>query len=663
MTTTAHPPDAIRSQHSRPQRALPAKSPAAWLSNIPSDQILIGGLILLSLIAYGNTLFNSFVYDDQQQILQNPYVKSWRYLPQIFGSTVWSFIGAAGLTNYYRPLMTFAFLILWQIFGDIPFGFHLFNITLNAAVVAMVFSAGRRLFNDRRIAWLAAALFAVHPIHTEVVNWIAALPELQVTFFVLLSFWLYTQVDRGAFKIYFGTVACFALAMLSKEPALMFAPLAIVYEHFARPGNDATPIKTKFARYIPICVVAAGYLLLRIALFGKLAPVLQRPQVTWPQAIYSAFALVGGYLKYLFWPAPLSAFHVFHPSFSLAEARVLAGLTVFAVAGVLILYLYKRAPAAAFCIFWMGITIAPMLNARWMATNVFTERYMYLPSVGFCWLVAWTGISIWDRLSSTAMLPRRAIALAFSAIILISLAAVIRRNSIWRDDLTLYTSTLQTNPDAAIIRSNLGALYYDSMQVDRAIAEWQVALAQKPDNIVTMDALGIGYTQVGRYAEAEALFQQALAAKPLWGDSHFNHALLLQKTSHMPEALQEFKTGVTLSPLSGAAHRWYGEALLETGQLDEAAVQLQQAVELEGTLESMRDLVNAYVRQGRYAEAEPVLRRIIAKFPIDTSAHLLLGKALENSGKLDQARIEYQTALAADPANLDAKAGVERLKR
>ena len=63
----------------------------------------------------------------------------------------------------------------------------------------------------------------------------------------------------------------------------------------------------------------------------------------------------------------------------------------------------------------------------------------------------------------------------------ISLVAVIRRNSIWRDDLTLYTRTLQTNPDAAIIRSNLGALYYDSMQFDRAIAEWQIALAQKPD--------------------------------------------------------------------------------------------------------------------------------------------------------------------------------------
>jgi tetratricopeptide (TPR) repeat protein len=663
MTTTAQPADALRSHSQRPHPAPPAKPSAHWLAKLPSDQILITLLILLSLIAYGNTLFHSFVYDDDQQILQNPYIKSWHYLPQIFGSTVWSFIGAAGLTNYYRPLMTFAYLILWQIFGDIPFGFHLFNVTLNAAVVVMVFHSGRRLFSDTRIAWLAAALFAVHPIHTEVVNWIAALPELEVTFFVLLAFWLYTRLDSGSARIYLSTVACFALAMLSKEPALMFAPLAIVYEHFVRPENTAAPFKTKIVRYAPLCVVAAGYLLLRIALFGKLAPVLQRPKVTWPQAIYSAFALVGGYVKYLFWPAPLSVFHVFHPSMSIAEAPVLIGICVFALAATLILYLYKRAPAAAFCIFWMGITIAPMLNARWMATNVFTERYLYLPSVGFCWLVAWAGVTLWDRVGGAIAAPRRVVAVGFAAILLVSLVAVVRRNMVWRDDLTLYTRTLQTNPDAAIIRSNLGALYYDSLQVDRAIAEWQIALAQKPDNIVTMNALGIGYTKVGRYADAEAMFQQALAAKPLWGDSHFNRGLLLQKIGQMPEALQEFKAGVTLSPLNGAAHRWYGEALLETNQLEEAAAQLQQAVELEGTLESMHDLVNAYVRQGRYTEAEPVLRRIIAKFPIDTSAHLQLGQTLEKTGKPDRARIEYQTVLSGDPANMDAKVGIERLQR
>ena len=323
MTTVADPPEII-SAAGPPSGEAPAvtRPLSRWRSIHLSDQALIGLLILLAVLCYGNSLFNGFVYDDEQQILQNPYVKSWHYLPQIFSTTVWSFVGAAGTTNYYRPLMTFTFLALWQIFKDLPFGFHLFNVTLNAAVVVLVFAAGRRLFRDRRVAWLAAALFAIHPVHTEVVDWIAAVPELEVTLFVLLTFWLFTQLDRGSWKFHLATVASFALAVLCKEPALMFAPLAIAFEHFVRPDNRGTSLVAKMTRYAPLCLVAAAYLLLRVALFGKLAPVLQHPKLTWPQAIYSGFALVAGYTKYLFWPAPLSAFHVFHSSVSPWELPV-----------------------------------------------------------------------------------------------------------------------------------------------------------------------------------------------------------------------------------------------------------------------------------------------------------------------------------------------------
>jgi tetratricopeptide (TPR) repeat protein len=663
MTTVADPPE-IFSPAGPPTGKTPALAGplSRWRSIQVSDQVLIAVLILLAVLCYGNSLFNAFVYDDEQQILQNPYVKSWHYLPQIFTTTVWSFVGAAGTTNYYRPLMTFTYLILWQAFKDIPFGFHLFNITLNAAVVVLVFAAGLRLFRDRRVAWVGAALFAIHPVHTEVVDWIAAVPELEVTFFVLLTFWFFAQLDKNSWKFQIATVASFALAVLCKEPALMFAPLAISFEHFVRPDNSGTSVVAKLRRYAPLCVVAAVYLLLRIALFGKLAPVLQHPKITWPQTIYSAFALVAEYTKYLFWPAPLSAFHVFHSSVSPWELPVLAGISIFCAAVALIFYLRKRAPAAAFCILWMGITIAPVLNARWMASNVFTERYLYLPSVGFCWLVAWYGLHLWNRGAAKASWSRGILATAAIVIVLMSVVSIVRRNAIWRDDMTLYTRTLQTDPDAAVIRSNRASLYFDALQYDKALPEWQLALAQKPDNVVTMNALGLLYTRLRRNDEAEAMFQQAIAAKPLWGDSHFSRALLLQKTGHLSEALVEFKTGVTLSPLSAPAHRWYGEALLENNQRDEAVAQFQQAVELDPTLEAMHDLSELYILQGRNADAEPVIRRIIAQFPYDSSAHLMLGNLLEQASKRDQAANEFRAVLNDDPNNTEAKAALQRLK-
>jgi len=124
-------------------------------------------LILLASLPYVNSLANSFVYDDRQQVLENPYVHSFRYLGRIFGSTVWSFEGAQGVTNYYRPLMTFAYLIGYKIYGRIPFGFHLMNLALHVAVVLLVFLLTERLFHDRLISLIASGLFALHPIHTE----------------------------------------------------------------------------------------------------------------------------------------------------------------------------------------------------------------------------------------------------------------------------------------------------------------------------------------------------------------------------------------------------------------------------------------------------------------------------------------------------------------
>src|ERR1700688_1252876 len=112
-----------------------------------ADTIAVLGLLLLATVPYLNTLTNGFVYDDRSQILDNPYVHSFRYLGKIFGSTVWTFEGAQGVTNYYRPLMTFAYLIAYKIFGPLPFGFHLMSLVLQVAIVLVLFVLTEELFH------------------------------------------------------------------------------------------------------------------------------------------------------------------------------------------------------------------------------------------------------------------------------------------------------------------------------------------------------------------------------------------------------------------------------------------------------------------------------------------------------------------------------------
>ena len=110
--------------------------------------LLIAALVACATLPYLNILFNGFVYDDDTQVVQNPYVQSFRYLKEIFTTHVWSFRGVA-VSNYYRPMMTFGYLVCYQLFGMQAYGFHLVSLLLHVLVVCLVFVLTERLTGDR----------------------------------------------------------------------------------------------------------------------------------------------------------------------------------------------------------------------------------------------------------------------------------------------------------------------------------------------------------------------------------------------------------------------------------------------------------------------------------------------------------------------------------
>ena len=127
---------------------------------------LIAILIVLAVLPYVNTLQNGFVYDDHNEVLTNPYIRSFGDIKEVFTTRVLEHLGVRGATNYYRPVSVFGFLLCYQLFGDLPYGFHLANLLLNAIVVLLLFTVKERVFKSPRLACLSAAIFAVHPIHT-----------------------------------------------------------------------------------------------------------------------------------------------------------------------------------------------------------------------------------------------------------------------------------------------------------------------------------------------------------------------------------------------------------------------------------------------------------------------------------------------------------------
>lgn len=149
-------------------------------------KMTVGLLMVLAgaaFFVYFNALGNDFAYDDNVQIKKNPYITSFKYLNDIFTKNVWAFRGVEGISNYYRPMMTLPYLLNYQAFGLNPFGFHLTNILFHLMATLLVFLLGRRLLSNDLMAFMAALLFAVHPIHTESVTWVAGLTDVNCAVF------------------------------------------------------------------------------------------------------------------------------------------------------------------------------------------------------------------------------------------------------------------------------------------------------------------------------------------------------------------------------------------------------------------------------------------------------------------------------------------------
>ncbi len=620
----------------------------------------IGALLfLLALLPYANTLTAGFVYDDFPQLVDNPYILNFGHLREIFLSNVWSFQGAQGTTNYYRPLMTFGYLLCYQVFGLLPFGFHLASILLNAAVVCLLFFLTRRLFASVSVGLVAAVLFALHPIHTESVAWIAGVTDVELTLFYLLTFWAYARfgdvAPRQAPLRYALPLAGFVLALLSKEPALTLPVLATFYEHYLREGRNTTSFRVKVGRYAPLWGLAAFYLAFRVLFLGALAPILHRSELTPSAALFSALSLISSYVGKLIWPVQLSAFYVFQQTDTWRQPSALAGLALLAAACVAFGVFWKRARACSLAILWLLVTLAPVLNARWMAANVFAERYLYLPSVGFCWLAAYGVVQLWKAAQARPRRWRQALAAAGAAIALLLALRTVVRNDDWKDDLTLYTETLRVSPQAHLIRTNLGTVYWRQGDAASAEREWREVIGRSPSNVVTLNNLGLLCKEQQRFAEAVEHLSRAIALKPTYANAHINLGLTYEAMGQPEWALAELRTAATLAPLNAEARYQLGRVLSIAGQLEEAGKHFLASIEAGPTAAAHSSLAEILLRNGYRDQGEWHLREALAINPFDAQSHLRLGRLLQETGRPAEAARAFEAVLSLDPRNPQAR--------
>jgi Tfp pilus assembly protein PilF len=643
--------------------AAPAGAQRGWLAKAWLQGLALAGAALLP---YLSSLRDGFVYDDTSQVLLNPYILNFHHLKAIFTTTVWSFQGGSeGATNYYRPLMTFSYLICHALFGYRAWAYHGANLVLNALVVMALWQVSRILLKNDAAAFLSALIFALHPVHCEVVDWIAALTELQITLFFLLTFWAYTRAwrDDGRLKpgAWLGMMAGFALCLLSKEQALVFPVLAMAYEHLYRLGSTPSASPRRALRYLPLWAMSAAYFIFRVKFMGAFAPVLARPHLSLDTVAMAALGLGAQYVTKLLWPAHLQAIYPFPHNLAILTSWAALGLVIAAGAAVLFVWLWKRYRILSFGIIWFAVTLAPVLNIRWMSVSVFAERYLYLPSVGACWIAAWTMTEAWNRAAHRPKIWRTVGAAAACLLMLLAVTRIVTRNSAWKDDFAFCTTALAQAPDSAQMHNNLGRLYWDQGNIQQAKQQWETAHRLTPSEPETRLNLGLVAMAEGHMTQARGYFAQVITDSPNFALARIDLADLDRKEGRLHEAELGYRWAIELAPFDLRARLHYGEMLMDQRRFAEARQQLQAAVESHPYLQAYLDLGLCDWALGNLTNAEAVFARAEKLNPQDIRPHLMLGLFYAQTHREVQALQEYRISLRLDPTNQQARKAVNRL--
>ncbi|MFZ2197199.1 MAG: tetratricopeptide repeat protein, partial [Thermodesulfovibrionales bacterium] len=520
-------------------------------------------IAVVSFAVYFNTLSNGFVYDDNAQISENPWIRDIRSVPVIFSQNVWSF-REGGTSNYYRPLMHIIYMFTYYLFGLAPWGFHLVNVLFHTANSVLVFLITMRLLAGKLTGgqaggpgnlpasgsatgyqgwqagklssppFIAALLFAAHPIHTEAVAWVAGLPDLVYSFFFLLSVYFYTRAEEGYDRFYFLSLIAFFLAAISKEPAMMLPFILIAYDSAFGKGGSIFP--GRFLRYIPYAIIGGAYILLRVHALKGFAPNTALEAPAYSGYIINVFPLFAEYLRDLFFPVDLRFWHTFHPVQSVFTLKWMLSLLITAVYAGICVAAWKKDRAAFLGLLLIALPLLPALYIKGIGGKPYAERYLYLSSAGFVMLAAMFLHWLPQRM------PRRSFIAAIVALLLAGLYSLqtIRRNPVWENDLILFTDTVKKAPDAALPRRMLGNTLLDMGKVDEAIEQYRIALSLDDNSSTGHANLGLAFMKKGLTGEAIREYQRAVTIDPNDIEAHLGLGKAYAGSGRTDEAIEQY---------------------------------------------------------------------------------------------------------------------------
>jgi hypothetical protein len=500
--------------------------------------------VLLALLLYAGGLGNDFLIDDETIVTANIRLAPGQSPLQIFRRPEQF---ADFTLPYYRPLTNLTYWLDHRLWGLRPSSFHLGNWLLHGANTLLTFQVALAVTGRAVPAFLCAALFASHPIHTESVDMVQGRTDLLATLFALLGLLAFRRALHAASSgesalAGAGSLVAFAAALLSKETAttwpLLVAGLACL---------DPAASGAKRSRWIALgggtCLVLLAYLLLRWSILGQIAPL---DPGSFDAARVGLVAItLATYLRFLVWPFSFSFVRTIPVPESFWEPRVLGALllAVLVLAGLAVLL--RRHRLAAVAASWTLIPLLPVLNLFPIPGFTVAERYLYLPSVGFCLLVA--------LVLDSAMRSGRRVALrAASLVSLLALvgafaASIQARSAEWDDPVRIYERMIAHAPTSFFVQGKLGLEYLAAGRIEEAVLALARARDLEPGSPVAWNNLGVALARRGRFPEARDAYRQAIALRPEYIKAHENLGNVLRAMGDGPGAEAAFARAQSLA--------------------------------------------------------------------------------------------------------------------
>jgi len=462
--------------------------------------------------------------DDWPIIKENSKITDTKYIPDYFTHGVWSNTDLAeetGLKDHslYRPVFLLMLNLSYQLWGDGALGYHILNLTLHGINTILVYFLVLGFLSPayRMVAGMSAAIFAVHPVHVESVSWIAGMSDPLVSFFILSGFLLHRRWYQPApphtkWLYAIGAPLCFALALLSKETAIFFPLILIIYDALFQRGTwRPKPVITRYLTYTALLLV---YFVLRSnALDGDGA---QQPGA-WARINFQNFpvllAFFTHYIQLLVFPSPLE--YYYSPPSAGMFVLITGGLFFIGALSYLPRALRQQQGLYVLAVAWTVITLLPALPIALFDEPVFAQRVLYLPSVGFAMLMAWAIRQAQQRGHTIGAIVKT-VAIAFLIFFSVSSMTEIAD---WENDTVFYTQAMKTSPGSFKPVAGLASAYArDTDQNTEAAIDLYLKAARlaprETDKITFQENAARIYGQSGNISKSEQLYRDIVRRAP-----------------------------------------------------------------------------------------------------------------------------------------------------